>query len=152
MTRLSDEARDALETLYAATSFPDMATRQALANQLNIEARQVQIWFQNKRQRMRMKNNGPAVVRRRGASDASSAQQRGFEHPLTGHLYQLVRAPLDGSVAKSIAKPHGWKQHGGPMDALDVLAYAASVMSETDGSSASTSDADGSDAEQTSSP
>ena len=147
MTRLSDEARDALETLYAATSF-DMATRQALVTSSTLR-RRVQIWFQNKRSdaNEEQRSGGGAAPRR---ERRSSAQQRGFEHPLTGHLYQFVRAPL--MVRQVDCKADGWKQHGGPMDALDVLAYAASVMSETDGSSASTSDADGSDAEQTSSP
>ena len=143
-TRLSDAARDALETLYAENSFPDVAARQALADEQNIEARQVQIWFQNKRQRMRMKANGPAVVRRRAASGATASQQH-------GHVHQLARVPLDGSIAKSIAKPQAWpqawKQHGVPMGALDVLAYAASVVSETDATDVTTSDADASDAE-----
>ena len=59
-TRLST-ARDALETLYAANPFPDMAARLALANEVNIDARQVQIWFQNKRQRVRIQKKAPAV-------------------------------------------------------------------------------------------
>ena len=156
MTRLSDAARDALEALYTRCAFPDVHAREALANELNLEARQVQVWFQNKRQRERMRNNGPAfLTAAQRSTQRTSSQQHITEHQLSGHLRQLVRAPLGGSIAKSIAKPQiSWKQHErravvpNRMDALDVLAYAASVMSETDASDAATSDADASDAEQ----
>ena len=97
----------------------------------------------------------PLRERRAKGDTWQSGLTAAAEHQLSGHLRQLVRAPLGGSIAKSIAKPQiSWKQHErravvpNRMDALDVLAYAASVMSETDASDAATSDADASDAEQ----
>ena len=52
----SDAQRLTLENSYANSAFPDLAARQALANDLSIEARQVQVWFQNRRQKA--KKNG----------------------------------------------------------------------------------------------
>ena len=145
-TRLSDAARDALERLYAANPFPDTAARLALANEVNIDARQVQVWFQNKRQRVRIQKNAPAVqsratsgvvnndstqctssVEQRRAlvrTRSTSSQQHGIEQQLAGHFNQIVRSRLGVSIETPIAKPQAWKQHGISMDALDVLALS----------------------------
>ena len=56
----SDAQRLTLETAYANSAFPDLVARQSLANELNIEARQVQVWFQNRRQKA--KKNGAAAI------------------------------------------------------------------------------------------
>lgn len=47
--------RHLLETIFSADSFPTYTVRLQLAQQLGIEARQVQIWFQNRRQRERLR-------------------------------------------------------------------------------------------------
>ena len=49
----TDQQKGILETVFAADSFPSFALRKQLAEQLAIEPRQVQIWFQNRRQRER---------------------------------------------------------------------------------------------------
>lgn len=51
----TDSAKALLETIFKADSFPKFTVRQSLATQLGIDARQVQIWFQNRRQRERSK-------------------------------------------------------------------------------------------------
>ena len=40
---------DALETDYQSNAYPDLTRRQFLARALGIDARQVQVWFQNRR-------------------------------------------------------------------------------------------------------
>lgn len=50
----SDQAKNLLETIFTADSFPTFSVRTQLAHQLGIDARQVQIWFQNRRQRERL--------------------------------------------------------------------------------------------------
>jgi len=40
-----------LETIFAADSFPSVSVRNQIAVQLDIPARQIQIWYQNRRQR-----------------------------------------------------------------------------------------------------
>jgi len=51
----SESAKALLETIFSADSFPTFSVRTQLAQQLSIDARQVQIWFQNRRQRERLK-------------------------------------------------------------------------------------------------
>lgn len=53
----SEDAKALLETIFLADSFPTFAVRQQLAGQLGIDSRQVQIWFQNRRQRERGKGS-----------------------------------------------------------------------------------------------
>tara|TARA_B110001452_G_scaffold16434_1_gene13467 strand:- start:429 stop:1793 length:1365 start_codon:yes stop_codon:yes gene_type:complete len=47
-----------LEQVYAVEPFPGIATREALANKLEVSGRQIQVWFQNRRQRERKKIKG----------------------------------------------------------------------------------------------
>jgi Homeodomain-containing transcription factor len=54
----SEDAKVLLETIFSADSFPTLAVRNQLASQLGIDPRQVQIWFQNRRQRERLKRGG----------------------------------------------------------------------------------------------
>ena len=51
----SGDAKALLETIFSADSFPTFTVRNQLAEQLGIDSRQVQIWFQNRRQRERIK-------------------------------------------------------------------------------------------------
>jgi len=51
----SADAKALLETIFSADAFPTFAVRSKLAGQLGIDTRQVQIWFQNRRQRERIK-------------------------------------------------------------------------------------------------
>eukprot|EP00308_Calcidiscus_leptoporus_P012079 CAMPEP_0119379054 /NCGR_PEP_ID=MMETSP1334-20130426/51126_1 /TAXON_ID=127549 /ORGANISM="Calcidiscus leptoporus, Strain RCC1130" /LENGTH=421 /DNA_ID=CAMNT_0007398451 /DNA_START=106 /DNA_END=1371 /DNA_ORIENTATION=+ len=55
----SDDAKALLETIFSADAFPTFAVRSKLAVQLGIDCRQVQIWFQNRRQRERVKTIAP---------------------------------------------------------------------------------------------
>lgn len=47
-----------LEQVYAVEPFPGIATREALAQKLEVSGRQIQVWFQNRRQRERKKSKG----------------------------------------------------------------------------------------------
>ena len=67
----TDQQKGILETVFAADSFPSFALRKQLAEQLAIEPRQVQIWFQNRRQRERLK--GSAVAQPPPPPDAGAA-------------------------------------------------------------------------------
>ncbi|KAL3905537.1 MAG: hypothetical protein SGPRY_010876, partial [Prymnesium sp.] len=48
--RLPKECKAVFEHIYSVEKTPDSATRAALAAQFNVTPRQVQVWFQNKRQ------------------------------------------------------------------------------------------------------
>lgn len=88
----SDDAKALLERVFVTDSFPSFAVRNQLAQQLCIDSRQVQIWFQNRRQRERLKtgslNGGSTEVDE--SADSSSS---------TGLQEQLApRASLLGSI------------------------------------------------------
>ena len=53
----SDAQRAILEESYTeVSSFPDLGRRHLLASELGIETRQVQVWFQNRRQKAKKKS------------------------------------------------------------------------------------------------
>ena len=56
----TEDAKALLEKVFSADSFPTFAVRSQLAQQLSIDSRQVQIWFQNRRQRERLKTGSNA--------------------------------------------------------------------------------------------
>ena len=58
----SEDAKALLETIFSADSFPTFSVRNQLAQQLCIDSRQVQIWFQNRRQRERLKTGSQAAA------------------------------------------------------------------------------------------
>lgn len=58
----SEDAKALLEKVFSADSFPTFAVRSQLAEQLSIDSRQVQIWFQNRRQRERLKTGSHATA------------------------------------------------------------------------------------------
>ncbi|KAJ1657620.1 hypothetical protein IWQ61_003014 [Dispira simplex] len=57
--RATTEQVQALNRVFETTSFPSTEMRKELAKQLNMTPRTVQIWFQNKRQALRMRGRDP---------------------------------------------------------------------------------------------
>jgi len=53
----SESDKTMLEKSYGVDPFPSAAVRSELASELSIAPRQVQVWFQNRRQKERAKNN-----------------------------------------------------------------------------------------------
>lgn len=51
--RIANNSLHVLEQIYQMDRFPPQNTRNELANTLNVSARQIQVWFQNRRQRDR---------------------------------------------------------------------------------------------------
>lgn len=50
---IAPDALEVLEEVFLVQQFPPIAMRERLAQTLNVTARQIQIWFQNRRQRAR---------------------------------------------------------------------------------------------------
>ncbi|EPQ57549.1 homeobox-domain-containing protein [Gloeophyllum trabeum ATCC 11539] len=74
-----------LNDVYQRTAFPSTEERQELAKKLDMSARSVQIWFQNKRQAMRQSN--------RQANPTTTAHNDLSSHPLPSH------GPIDSPVS-----------------------------------------------------
>ena len=53
---------EVLEREYKTEPFPSLETRRELSRKLNVSARQVQVWFQNKRQRERKLSRAKAML------------------------------------------------------------------------------------------
>jgi len=53
--QLSHDQRAVLEAVYAIEKLPDAALRERLSSYLALSARQIQVWFQNRRQRAKAK-------------------------------------------------------------------------------------------------
>lgn len=69
----TDAQRTILENSYKLSEFPDLEARNFLAQQLGIEARQVQVWFQNRRQKARTKSNSAQKRSKPGSPPTLSA-------------------------------------------------------------------------------
>ena len=99
--RMSSECKDALERAYLVDKCPSLATREALAANYDITARQVQVWFQNKRQR----------TQKRMASEA-------FDDAPQSHK-RAAAAPSPGEESLSVGRTptqHTTCQNGGALD------------------------------------
>ena len=59
---VSDASLSVLEQAYQKDPFPGLDVRRELATQLSASERQVQVWFQNKRQRERRPPPAPELL------------------------------------------------------------------------------------------
>lgn len=90
----SDEAKSLLETIFSADSFPTFSVRTQLAQQLGIDARQVQIWFQNRRQRERLRAGKLAVPPPAGQGRVGALEAAAHVAALADHTAQAGGATV----------------------------------------------------------
>ena len=69
-----------LEQVYTLDPFPGLDARRELAKQLNVSPRQVQVWFQNKRQRERKISRAKGQLSTPGLPDTPAAQAAQAAH------------------------------------------------------------------------
>merc|ERR1719487_1256664 len=67
-------ALSVLEQVYSMDPFPGLDARRELAKQLNVSPRQVQVWFQNKRQRERKISRQKGLLSTPGLPDTPAAK------------------------------------------------------------------------------
>lgn len=97
----SEDAKTLLEKVFSADSFPTFAVRSQLAEQLSIDSRQVQIWFQNRRQRERLKTGSHATA-------LTEADEEVDDIPTGAGLQEEVvppRVALLGSLDDGVSSP-----------------------------------------------
>jgi len=71
--QIRSDSLHVLEQVYAMDPFPGLETRKDLARQLNVLPRQVQVWFQNKRQRERKISRALGLFSTPGLPDTPAA-------------------------------------------------------------------------------
>merc|ERR1719238_1105728 len=86
-----------LEQVYTLDPFPGLDARRELAKQLNVSPRQVQVWFQNKRQRERKISRAKGYFSTPGLPDTPAAQAAQAQ-PIVGGV-----PPLEGAAGPSDA-------------------------------------------------
>ena len=112
-----------LEQVYTLDPFPGLDARRELAKQLNVSPRQVQVWFQNKRQRERKISRAKGQLSTPGLPDtpaAQAAQAAQAAHGSHGAMRGEVGAaghPLDPLGGASQSDPGGGSA-GAPFAAL----------------------------------
>jgi len=71
--QIGSQALIVLEQVYTVEPFPSLDTRRELSRKLNVSARQVQVWFQNKRQRERKLSRSKGMFSTPGLPDTPAA-------------------------------------------------------------------------------
>ena len=56
--RIDRAQKSLLEEAFSAKRFPSPETKRRLADQLHVDVRRIQVWFQNRRQRLSAKEGG----------------------------------------------------------------------------------------------
>ena len=95
--QLSRDQKALLETVYAMEKLPDAALRERLGNHLGLTARQVQVWFQNRRQRSKSTPADPPVVLNTSDQIMSALFEFGGNLGLDGAQWAGAGGGLGGS-------------------------------------------------------
>jgi len=97
-----------LNETYARTAFPSTEERAELARKLDMSARSVQIWFQNKRQSMRQTSRQAANPATGGSHQpfSMSSQSENVAHASYGSLSPTT-LPAQSFVQRSDSRPVG---------------------------------------------
>ena len=114
---LSDEAKRALEAVYNERRFPTLAMREELAQDLGGSLRQVQVWFQNRRQRDHRPDNEATLNTTAMAVGGSVQQMWGF---MPGHPYPLGAIPMPSMQAHPLRTFPMFRQSAGGASAFSV--------------------------------
>ncbi|KDP25205.1 hypothetical protein JCGZ_20361 [Jatropha curcas] len=89
--RFSDEQIKFLEFMFEAESRPEAQIKQQLANELGLQPRQVSIWFQNRRARLKTKQVEREYNRLKASHDALASRLESLKRENQSLLIQLKK-------------------------------------------------------------
>jgi len=101
----TDAQRAMLEASYKINEFPDLEARSFLARELGIEARQVQVWFQNRRQKERTRNNIAPRPRAKMETPVGMAMPAPPDSPSSAHSVPLEPFPSVATTDTPFTEP-----------------------------------------------
>ena len=81
---LTRDQRAVLEAVYAIEKLPDATLRERLSKYLDLSTRQIQVWFQNRRQRAKASGSAPSSPSKKGMATPDQIMDALFE--FTGSL------------------------------------------------------------------
>ena len=92
-----------LEAVFEQVKAPSLAVRQKLATQMGVSPRQIQVWFRNRRQRVRLQGMGGADEK--AISEACSSEMGGDEDGALSRI-STISSQIDACDADEWAEPH----------------------------------------------
>ncbi|CAK7335827.1 unnamed protein product [Dovyalis caffra] len=104
--RFSDEQIKFLEFMFESESRPESRIKQQLANELGLEPRQVAIWFQNRRARLKTKQIEKEYSTLKASYDALASSFESLKRENQSLLIQLQK------LKKGHVKQHGSRNCG----------------------------------------
>eukprot|EP00308_Calcidiscus_leptoporus_P008305 CAMPEP_0119378098 /NCGR_PEP_ID=MMETSP1334-20130426/47399_1 /TAXON_ID=127549 /ORGANISM="Calcidiscus leptoporus, Strain RCC1130" /LENGTH=884 /DNA_ID=CAMNT_0007397207 /DNA_START=89 /DNA_END=2744 /DNA_ORIENTATION=- len=126
--QIGSSALTVLEQVYTMEPFPGLETRRELSRKLNVSVRQVQVWFQNKRQRERKISRAKGLYSTPGLPDtpqASLAKAAAAAGMMPDEFCSLANAPE--RQAKTAAESAGASSEEMSSCATPAVAQAANT-------------------------